>query len=156
MEYSLEIIAPGDYHAHGDGSKVEEQAEVVEIAVVERILVVPLDFQRHPVLEAVDLMGRGLRVRPVDDDLRLELLLLPSEPVKPAVNGLGDFRLATAADGDPASKEPEIRQHRDDVVKFLRKILFEDGAGVLPFVDFVVFAQERGKNVCRHRSFLGV
>ena len=50
-------------------ARSSNKAGVVQIAVVERILVVPFDFQRHPVLVAVHLVGRRDVLVAVHDNL---------------------------------------------------------------------------------------
>ena len=56
--------------------------EILQVAVEERILVVPLDFQRDGSAlkcpNVIDLMGLGFAFDPVDDPLNDELLLPPA------------------------------------------------------------------------------
>ena len=61
-----------------DRTQIEQQAEVVEIAVKKRILVVPFNLQRDAVLEAVDPVGGRVKTRLVHHDGSMELLFNPA------------------------------------------------------------------------------
>lgn len=74
----LQLVGAGDDDAHADRTQVEQQAEVVQVAVEERILVVSFDLQRHLVLEAVDFVGRRVGADAIDLDGGLELLFHPA------------------------------------------------------------------------------
>lgn len=78
LEDLLKFITSCDNDADGDCAKIEEQAEVVEIAVEEGILVVPFDFDGHAVLEAVNGVGWRVHHLLIDRDARLETLLDPT------------------------------------------------------------------------------
>jgi len=85
VEDLLQLVGPGQDDPDADGAQVEQQAKVVQITIIEWILVVPLDFQRHGVLEAIYLVCRGIQPSGVHLDGRLELFLAPAtlrqEPV---------------------------------------------------------------------------
>jgi len=93
---------------------------------------------------------RRVDLRAVDHDLGRELLLLPAAGVQELIDRLRDIGLAAAANRNLAALEPELRQHRDDVIPLRRKVLMQDRARVLPLVDFVVLVDEGGEEVGGH------
>lgn len=97
----LQLISPGNHNAHADGSKIKQQTKIVQIAVVERVLVVPLNFQGDPVLEAVDLVRWRVEARAINFDCSLELLLRPPTLRQEAVNVCRKLGLIAAASYDP-------------------------------------------------------
>ena len=58
VENLLEIGRPRNNDSNVDGAKIEKKPEVIEVSIKKWILVVPLQFERDPAFEAVDLMGR--------------------------------------------------------------------------------------------------
>ena len=84
VENRLQLGAAGDDDTGVDRAKIEQQSEVVEVAVVERVLVVPFDFQGHAILVAVDLVGRRGVFDVVHHNTRVESLFGPSETKKRA------------------------------------------------------------------------
>ncbi len=58
IEDLLKLIAAGKDDADAYRAQIEQQTEVVEVAIVERVFVVPLQLQSDPVLEAIDLVRR--------------------------------------------------------------------------------------------------
>lgn len=74
--------------------------------------------------------------------------------VQERVDRLRDLRLAAAADRDLAALEPELAQHRDQVVPLRREILLEDRARVLPLVHLVVRADECRQQIGSHAARL--
>ena len=52
----LQVVTSGDDDAHGHSAKVKQQPKIVQVAVIERVFVVPLNFEGNPVLEAVNLV----------------------------------------------------------------------------------------------------
>ena len=58
VENVLQFVAAGNDDSDADDPEIEEQAKIVEVAVEKGVLVVPLDFQRDPILETIDLVGR--------------------------------------------------------------------------------------------------
>src|SRR5829696_6311391 len=82
VENLLKLAASGNDDADIDGTKLEEETKIVEVAVEKGILVVPLHLQRDPILVAVDLV-RGCRMLDViHNDFGIETLFLPSTRVK--------------------------------------------------------------------------
>src|SRR4051794_6798073 len=88
VEYLLQLGAPRDDDPSVDGTEVEQQTEVVQIAIVKWILVVPFHFERHPVLVAVHLVGRRNMLVAVHHNLGVEFLFDPTE--------LGEMRVELA------------------------------------------------------------
>ncbi len=79
IEDGLQPARPCDDDAQINGAEFEQQAEVIEVAVEERILVVPFDFQRHPILVAVHLVGRRVILDLIHDNPGVELLFEPTK-----------------------------------------------------------------------------
>ena len=102
--------ATGDDHADVDHLQIEEQAEVVEITVVERILVVPFDLDCHPALEAVHTVGRRIALRAVNDDCRRKLFLDPAIVFERAFQSFDYRRARTASFQNLATMKPETAQ----------------------------------------------
>lgn len=122
---------------HIDGSQVEQQPEIVEVAVIEGILVIPFDLQSHPVLVAVHLVGRRVELGVVHDDARIELLFPPAELGEVAVDLGGDVRFGAAGLEDVASQERESPQHGLDIRPFRRSGRGQNRKTVPPFADIV-------------------
>jgi hypothetical protein len=153
IKYVLQVIASGEDHSHRNGAQVKQEPEVIEVAVEERIFVVPLDFKGYPVFETVDLMRRAFQAVTVKENFGLELLLNPAASIELTINGFRDFGFSSAAHGQPAFAKAKSTQHFDDVVPFLREIMLEDGAGMLAFVNLVVVSEEGGKQVNSHDGY---
>jgi|JI10StandDraft_1071094.scaffolds.fasta_scaffold248548_2 hypothetical protein len=88
----LQVVAPGDDDAHRHGAQVEQQSKVVQVPVIERVFVVPFDFERDPVLEAVDLVGGAVLTMAVQQNFCLKLLFNPASRIQLAVDGGSDGR----------------------------------------------------------------
>src|SRR5205823_2048307 len=73
IEDGLQLAAAGDDDADIDGAQLEQEPEIVEVAVIEGILVVPLDLERNAIFETIHTMRRRLELVLVDDDARIEL-----------------------------------------------------------------------------------
>jgi hypothetical protein len=52
----LKFVRPRNDDADIERSQLEQQAEVIQVAIVEGILVIPLDFETDAVLETIDLV----------------------------------------------------------------------------------------------------
>jgi hypothetical protein len=110
---------PGEYQPQGvcaryddsdaDGPQIAQEAEIVEVAIVERILVVPFDFERDPVLETINLVRRRFYRYVIDNNPRLKLLLDPASRMKPrSISSASlDFR--------PPPTEIQLRRKRNAV-----------------------------------------
>ena len=70
--------ASRDDYTHVDHAKIKEQTKIVQIAIIERIFVVPLDLKCNPVLVAVDLVGWGFNFLLVNFDRGIKLCFSPS------------------------------------------------------------------------------
>ena len=84
------------------------EAEVVQVAVEEWILIVPLDFQRHSVLVAVNLVGWIVSGLIIDHHLGVECLLDPPTRFELAVDCLRDQGLAASWHGNVRFLQPEV------------------------------------------------
>jgi hypothetical protein len=74
----LKLIAARNDHSYVCNAEVEQEAKVVEVAVVKFGLVIPFQFERNLALEAINTVGRAFDGLIVDDDPSIEPLLLPS------------------------------------------------------------------------------
>ncbi len=115
MKIVLQFRAAGDDDADIDGAQVEQQAEVVEVAVIEGIFVVPLDFERHPVLVAVHLVGRRVILDLIHHNPRVELLLDPAKLGEMPIELPRDIGLCTARLENVTAEQGETAQHRQDI-----------------------------------------
>ena len=57
VEDFLQLVGPRDDDADADGVQVEEQPERGQVAVVERVFVVPLDLKANFTLETINLVS---------------------------------------------------------------------------------------------------
>lgn len=89
IEDHLQLVAAGDNHADGDYSQVKQQSEIVEIAVKERILVVPFDLKSDTILEAINLMRWRVQGRSIHKDSGVEVLWYPSLVRQLAIDPVG-------------------------------------------------------------------
>jgi len=78
IEDLLEFVAPRDDNAGTDRAQLEKNPKVIEVAVVERILVVPFDLKGDSVFETVNFVGRVRTAFPVDPNFRVEFFLIPA------------------------------------------------------------------------------
>ena len=103
----MQFIAAGNYDTDAESAQFKEQTEIIEIAVVKRILVVPFDFQPDLAFEAVNLVGWAFMRLPVNDDGGIEFALFPSQFRERPVDSGRDETLASAGNDNPAFKQPE-------------------------------------------------
>jgi hypothetical protein len=82
----LQLVRPRDYHTYTNGAKVEEKSEIVEIAVVKRIFVVPFDLKRDAILVAIDLVRWTVDPLTIDFDCGPKLLFNPPAAAEEAVD----------------------------------------------------------------------
>src|SRR5260370_6826684 len=75
----MPLSAARDDDAGVDRAQSEQQPKIVQVTVVEGVLVVPLHFQRHAVLVAVDLVRRRNVFDIVHDNSCIESLFGPPE-----------------------------------------------------------------------------
>ena len=87
-------------------------------------------------------MGWRIKAFLIDDEFSVESLFLPATLSQCAIKGIGNLGLSAAADGEPAFFQPEIVQYITDVTPFIRKVLLQDGARMLPFMDFIMLTNE--------------
>src|SRR5579872_5161707 len=69
LEDVLQLVASRNDDPHAHDAKLEEEPKVIEIAIEERVLIVPFDFEGDAILEAIDAVGRGSVGVRVDGDL---------------------------------------------------------------------------------------
>lgn len=79
VEDLLQFGTPRNDNACVDRAKIEQQTKIVQVAIEERILVVPLHFERDPVLVAVDFVGGSNVFGGVHHNFRVELFLRPAK-----------------------------------------------------------------------------
>ena len=96
-EDRLKIAGAGDDHAHFDHSQIEQKPKVIQIAIIERVFVVPLDFQADASLEAIDFMRWRISFFRVHPYPGREVFLFPSTRRKKAIDPLSYDALAAAA-----------------------------------------------------------
>src|SRR5262249_16886497 len=81
FEYSLQVASASNDHACLNDAQLEEETEVVQISIKERVLVVPFNFQTYPLLETIDLVSRRFSLLFVDAYLGSELLFFSVQPL---------------------------------------------------------------------------
>jgi len=150
----LQLVGPGEDNPDTDHAQVKQQAKVVEVTVVERILVVPFDLKRYPISEAIHFVGWAVPGDLINLDLRVELRLYPSPLAQRVVNPCGEVRAVATAHLNPALIEPEVLQHSQDIGPLVWEVRLEDGDSVPPFVELVVRADEVAKVGLGHGRIL--
>lgn len=120
VKNGLQLRAARDDHAGIDGTQFEQQAEVVQVAIIERILIIPFNFERNTIFVAVDLMCRRFKFCLVNDDFGLETFLNLTQPGEVAIETVRDRALATARFENVASQQAKAIQHGNDILPFLR------------------------------------
>jgi hypothetical protein len=80
VEDLLQLGAPRNDDPGIDRPQIEQEAEVVQIAIEERVLVVPFHFQRHSVLVTVYLVRWSDMFGQIHNDFGIEFLFHPAEP----------------------------------------------------------------------------
>src|SRR5205085_10231890 len=98
-----------------DGPQVEQQSEVVEVAIEKRVLVVPLELERYPPLEAIHGVRRADVLGFVHHDARRKGLLLPAATIEGSIYLLGNRRQAAARRQYLRPQQPERPHHLNDV-----------------------------------------
>jgi hypothetical protein len=156
IEDFLQFVATGNDDADADDAQIEQKAKIVQIAIEKGILVIPFYFESDAIPEAIDLVGRRIEAFPVDDDFGIECLLDPTALAESAIERFRDFGLSPPADDDPALFQAEITQHFAKIVPLLGKILFQNGTGVFPLMDFVMGMDEFGQKIEAHARILTV
>ncbi len=96
FEDFLQLGRAGDDNANIYSSQLEKQAEIVQIPVEKRILVIPFNLDSHSVFEAIDGMRRAVYSRVINDDRRRKIFLDPTALVKGPVETTRDQRAVPA------------------------------------------------------------
>lgn len=151
IENLLKLCTARDDHASIDGAQFEQKPEVVQIAVVEWILVVPFHFQSHPVLVAIDLV-RGCNVFVgIHHNLRVEFLFDPSKLREMRVEFARDKAFGSAWLENVALGKPKTAEDRENVFPFLRMRCRQNRKTIAPFVHLVVLGYGgRNDRLIRH------
>jgi len=68
--------------------------------------------------------------------------LLPSPGVKSAINRSRNKGFIASSLSNIGSLKPKTGQYFDNICLFFKKVIIENGAGVLPFMDFVVITNK--------------
>jgi hypothetical protein len=97
FEDRLKITCAGDNHVNFYHSQIEQKPKVIQIAIIERVFVVPLDFQADASFEAVDFVRWRIPLFSVYTYLGRELFLFPLTRRKKAIDPFSDDTLTTAA-----------------------------------------------------------
>src|SRR5260370_10696981 len=151
----MPLSAARDDDAGVDRGQIEEEPKIVQVAVVEGVLVVPLHFQRHAVLVAVDLVRRRTVFDVVHDNSRIESLFGPPELEEFAVELVRDPRLSPAWAEDIASEKGEPAQHVEDVHPLLRMGCRQDRQAVAPLLNLVPLFDVVGETgLTRHKPIV--
>ncbi len=93
----MKITCTGDNHANFDHSQIEQKPKVIQITIIKRVFVIPLDFQADASLEAINLVRWRIPLFSVYAYLGRELFLFPLTCRKKAIDPLSDDTLAAAA-----------------------------------------------------------
>src|SRR6202023_3998009 len=134
LEDCLKITCAGDNHAHFDHSQIEQKPKVIQIAIIERVFVVPLDFQADASLKAVDFVRRRIPLFSVYTYLGRELFLFPLTRRQKAIDPLSDDTLAAAALQQLATLELESSQGVAYVLPFVQVSGLQDTRRIPPFM----------------------
>ena len=149
VEDRLQLARPCDDDADVDRTQVEEQAEVVEVTVVEGILVVPFHFERHAVLVAVHLVGRRVVLGVIHDNPGVELLFLPSQRREMPIQLSRDVGLRAARPENVAAQQGKAAQDGLNVGPFGGPGGGEDGKPIAPLAHV-----EAGRDVRRYEGMI--
>lgn len=68
LKNALQTVAARDDNPHGNNPQVEQQSEIVQVPVKERVFVVPFDLQSNAIFVAIDRMSRTVRRTAVNDN----------------------------------------------------------------------------------------
>jgi hypothetical protein len=71
IEEVLEVVTAGEDDTYLDDTQFEQEPEVIEVPIVERVLVVPLDFEPDPALETINLVRRRVPLDAIDNNCSL-------------------------------------------------------------------------------------
>lgn len=130
----LQSTHPRYYHPYRQHIQDVQQAEVVQVAVLELRLVVPFHLNTHAIFEIIDFV-RGDRNRvSVNRDLDVEGLWTPAHFPEGPVNGYRDRRTPASRREDVAPPERERAQCGEDFVKLLAEIASQDCGCVSAFI----------------------
>jgi hypothetical protein len=121
------------------GAKIEKQTEIIQIPVIERVFVVPLQFQSNTILETINFMRGRFGFFPIHGDFSIEVFGFPSPYPHFLINPLGKLSFIAAANLDPAFAQPQSGQHVNQVGIFAREIVLQNCCGVPPLVQLVIF-----------------
>jgi len=133
----LKLTASRNDNSDVDGAKLEQEPEVIEVSIEERILVVPLDFQRHSVFETVNLVRRRGMLDTVDNDLRIERFLAPPKICEMIVDLSRNERFAAARLENMRLEQAKFLQDSENVSPFSRPSGSQNGKSMPPLMDFV-------------------
>ena len=93
LEDCLKMTCAGDNHANFDHSQIEQKPKIIQIAIIERVFVVPLDFQADASLKAIDFVRLRIPLLSVYTYLGRELFLFPLARRKKSIDPLCDDSL---------------------------------------------------------------
>lgn len=91
LNRSLEIVATRHDNADRNRAPFKKKPEVIQIAIIKWILVIPFDFKRYTIFEAIDLMSRTLNLLGIDEDLGVKVFFDPTPGIKCLIDRVRDF-----------------------------------------------------------------
>jgi hypothetical protein len=136
-EKVLQLVRAGNNDPNAEDIKFEEEPERRKVAIEERVLVIPFGLYGDAVLVIINVVRGSKGLMAVSQDLDVEALFNPSSVEKKAVNGSCDRRLIAALLGEIGPPKLEFAQNLDKIFPLVGKIGFQDGTGVVAFLDLV-------------------
>ena len=131
----LKARAAGDDDADRDRRERVQALEALQVAVEERVLVVPLDLERERAAgraaDMVDLVADGGAGLAVDDGLGLEVVLAPSRRAQRPAQALGERGLPAARADELGPGEAERQERRGQLGRLVGEVDAEDRARVV-------------------------
>lgn len=136
-EKVLQLVRAGNNDPNAEDIEFEQEPERREVAVEERVLVIPFGLDGNAVLVIINVVGGSEGLMAVSHDFDVEALFNPSPVEKKAVNSSCDRRLVAALLGEVGPSKLEFAQNLDQIFPLVGKIRFQDGTGVVAFLDLV-------------------
>jgi len=131
----LQLRAPCYENPERNGTLCVQPLEIFEVTVKERVLVVPLDFERERTIRRfenmIDLMRSSFAFIPIDDRLNNEFMFLSAEFIKRVTQPHGGLGLAATAPDQFLCRYSERKQRRNKRVRLVGEIPFENRLGMV-------------------------
>lgn len=136
-EKVLQFVRARNNDPNAENIQFEEEPERREVTIEERVFVIPFGLDRNPVFVIVNMVGGSEGLMAVSRDLDVEALFNPSSLEEEAVNGSRDRRLVATLLGEVGPSKLEFAQNLDKISPLVGKVGFQDGTGVVSFLDLV-------------------